>query len=275
MDDVLAELALQRHAETETAALSGGQQKRVNVALELLTKPSLLFLDEPTSGLDPGLDKSIMRQIAELAHDGRTIIVVTHSVANLDQCDRLLVLVPGGKIAFFGTPSEGLQYFDKPGWAEVFQGFEDEPEHDWAGEYRDSPYFQRFVVSGMGGGGSGPVDNRTSPPPAPRSRNRLAQLSTLIRRYTTVIASDRPLLALLLGTPLALAAIIRLIPSAHGLAAAGPAGNAPAVSLLLILIVGACFTGALNSVERNRQGAAHLQESEPLASRPAPTCARS
>ena len=79
--------------------MSGGQQKRVNVALELLTKPSLLFLDEPTSGLDPGLDKSVMEQMAELAHDGRTVIVVTHSVANLNLCDRLLVLVPGGKIA--------------------------------------------------------------------------------------------------------------------------------------------------------------------------------
>ena len=70
-----------------------------------MTKPSLLFLDEPTSGLDPGLDKSVMEMMAGLAHDGRTVIVVTHSVANLDLCDRLLVLVPGGKVAFFGPPA--------------------------------------------------------------------------------------------------------------------------------------------------------------------------
>src|SRR5205814_1683568 len=81
-------------AETRTDRLSGGQQKRVNVALELMTKPSLLFLDEPTSGLDPGLDKSVMEMMSGLAKDGRTVIVVTHSVANLDICDRLLVLVP-------------------------------------------------------------------------------------------------------------------------------------------------------------------------------------
>src|SRR5204862_2096765 len=116
IDEVLAKLSHTPHAETRTSTLSGGQQKRVNVALELLTKPSLLFLDEPTSGLDPGLDKSVMEMMADLAHDGRTIVVVTHSVANLDTCDRLLVLVPGGRVAFYGPPSEGLTFFDKNSW---------------------------------------------------------------------------------------------------------------------------------------------------------------
>jgi ABC-type multidrug transport system ATPase subunit len=107
VDEVMAELGLTRHADTRADRLSGGQLKRVNVALELLTRPSLLFLDEPTSGLDPGLDKSVMEQMRDLAHDGRTVIVVTHSVANLDTCDRLLVLVPGGRIAYYGRPPTG------------------------------------------------------------------------------------------------------------------------------------------------------------------------
>ena len=151
IDEVLGELALSKHAETKTAAMSGGQQKRVNVALELMTKPSLLFLDEPTSGLDPGLDKSVMEQMAQLAHDGRTIIVVTHSVANLNLCDRLLVIVPGGKIAYFGAPQDGLKHFNQPGWAEVFQAFESQPNRDWAAEYRNSPYYQQYIVAGMEG----------------------------------------------------------------------------------------------------------------------------
>ena len=146
VDEVMGELGLTKHANTRADRLSGGQLKRVNVAQELLTKPSLLFLDEPTSGLDPGLDKSVMEQMRDLAHDGRTVIVVTHSVANLDTCDRLLVLVPGGKVAFYGPPDEGLDYFGQPGWAEVFQAFERYPDRDWAAEFAASPAYAQHVL---------------------------------------------------------------------------------------------------------------------------------
>ena len=82
--------------------LSGGQRKRVSIATELLTAPPLLFLDEPTSGLDPGLDLEVMRQLRSLADDGRVVMVVTHSVLALDVCDNVMVLAPGGRIAYFG-----------------------------------------------------------------------------------------------------------------------------------------------------------------------------
>ncbi|MHB1432211.1 MAG: ATP-binding cassette domain-containing protein [Streptosporangiaceae bacterium] len=248
IDEVLDELALTQHAHTKTAALSGGQQKRVNVALELLTRPSLLFLDEPTSGLDPGLEKSVMQQLAGLAHDGRTVIVVTHSVANLDLCDRLLVLVPGGKIAYFGSPRDGLRHFGKPGWAEVFQAFEAEPDRDWAGEFRSSSYYQRYVTAALARPVSRPAgEPRQPPPPAPKTTDRFSQFLTLVRRYTAVIASDRIYIAFLIGAPLALAGIVRLLNPKYGLVD-GPGGNPGANSLLLILTLGSCFTGALNAV---------------------------
>src|SRR6478672_2721290 len=211
VDEVLAELSLTAHAETRTDRLSGGQQKRVNVALELMTKPSLLFLDEPTSGLDPGLDKSVMEMMSGLAKDGRTVIVVTHSVANLDICDRLLVLVPGGKVAYFGPPQDGLKHFGKPGWAEVFQSFDAEPGRDWAGEYRRSAWYQQYVLSAVDGRGPSAAPRQI--PPAPASKNRLAQFSTLCRRYLSVIASDRVYLGLLAGAPIVLGAVILAIPA--------------------------------------------------------------
>jgi len=246
IDEVLEELSLTPHRDTRTSSLSGGQQKRVNVALELLTKPSLLFLDEPTSGLDPGLDKSVMEMMADLAHDGRTVIVVTHSVANLNLCDRLLVLVPGGKIAYFGPPEDGLKHFGKPGWAEVFQAFDAEPNRDWQAEYRSSKYHERYVTAEMNGGA--PASRRGAPTPAapaPAKRNRFSQLSTLCRRYMAVIASDRVYLAVLGILPIVLGGLIQAVPAPEGL---GGTNNTGASSLLLILVISACFTGAANAV---------------------------
>jgi ABC-type transport system involved in multi-copper enzyme maturation permease subunit len=155
-----------------------------------------------------------------LAKDGRTVIVVTHSVANLDICDRLLVLVPGGKVAYFGPPQDGLKHFGKPGWAEVFQAFDADPQRDWAGEYRRSTWYQQYVLSAVDGRGPSAAPRQI--PPAPSSKNRLAQFSTLCRRYLSVIASDRVYLGLLAGAPIVLGAVILAIPAQYGLGPAPP-----------------------------------------------------
>ncbi len=142
--EVLDELSMTRHAETRIDRLSGGQKKRVNIGMELLTKPSLLFLDEPTSPLDPHLKRDMFSQMRTMADTdtatGQSVIVITHDVESklIDQCDRLIVLQPGGKMAYFGPPADGLRYFGREDWADVFQAFADEPERDFAAEYRAS-----------------------------------------------------------------------------------------------------------------------------------------
>jgi ABC transport system ATP-binding/permease protein len=73
-------------ADMLAASLSGGQKKRVSIALELLTKPSVLFLDEPTSSLDVELKEDVVDSMRELAKDGRTIIMVTHATASWCSC---------------------------------------------------------------------------------------------------------------------------------------------------------------------------------------------
>ncbi len=103
---VLEELEMTRQADTRVDKLSGGQRKRASVALELLTGPSLLLLDEPTSGLDPALDRQVMTMLRDLADAGRVVLVVTHSLTYLDVCDQVLLLAPGGKTAFYGSPSQ-------------------------------------------------------------------------------------------------------------------------------------------------------------------------
>ncbi|MBV9206803.1 MAG: FHA domain-containing protein [Actinobacteria bacterium] len=247
VDEVMAELGLTKHANTRADRLSGGQLKRVNVAQELLTKPSLLFLDEPTSGLDPGLDKSVMEQMRDLAHDGRTVIVVTHSVDNLDQCDRLLVLVPGGRIAFYGPPAEGLSYFGQSRWAEVFQDFERYPDRDWAAEYAASPAYAQYVL----GQRPRPSQARPSQPlsaaPPPQRRGALRQMATLTRRYLRVIASDRGYLLFMGLLPVILGLLIHFVGTSQGLAGP-PHTNQNAQEVLLMLVICACLAGTASSV---------------------------
>ena len=247
VDEVMGELGLTRHANTRADRLSGGQLKRVNVAQELLTKPSLLFLDEPTSGLDPGLDKSVMEQMRDLAHDGRTVIVVTHSVDNLDTCDRLLVLVPGGRIAYYGPPEEGLAYFGQARWAEVFQAFDRYPDRDWAGEYAASPAYAQYVLGQRAQAPPVQDGQALAATPPPQRRGAFSQMATLTRRYVRVIASDRGYLTFMALLPILLGALISQVPAKHGLGGA-PGTNVDAGTLLLILIICACLAGMASSV---------------------------
>lgn len=143
VSEVIHELGLEERVDQPIHSVSGGQRKRVSVALELLPKPSLLFLDEPTSGLDPGMDRSVMHMLRGLADDGRTVIVVTHSVLSLEVCDRLLVLAPGGRIAYYGPPEDALAFFGFEEWPEAFEAFEND-------RGRGSPVFPSDVFSRSG-----------------------------------------------------------------------------------------------------------------------------
>lgn len=104
--------------------LSGGQRKRVNVAMELLAEPRLLFLDEPTSGLDPGLDLEMMRLLkgwakGEKGGDPKTIVLITHATENVRLCDYVVLLggvhinseERGGCVLYFGAPGESADKF--------------------------------------------------------------------------------------------------------------------------------------------------------------------
>ena len=112
---IMEQLGILARADLPIRQLSGGQRKRTSIALELLTRPSLLILDEPTSGLDPGIERAVMQLLRRLADDGRTVIVVTHSVQSLDLCDRVLYLAVGGKMAFFGAAQGGARLLRRTG----------------------------------------------------------------------------------------------------------------------------------------------------------------
>ncbi|MFD9768345.1 FHA domain-containing protein [[Kitasatospora] papulosa] len=248
--EVLAELKLDIHRDKKITSLSGGQRKRVSVALELLTKPSLIFLDEPTSGLDPGMDRDVMQLLRGLADDGRTVLVVTHSVAELAICDKLLVMAPGGSVAYFGPPEEALNFFGYTSWADVFSAFENYRDYDWAGRWRGSQHYQMYAAD-IDAVAVQPVH---MPPPQqirpPKPSGWAAQLWTLMRRYISVIASDKGFLLLMVLLPAVLGVVSVVIPAEFGLAEPDPPSrfNGKAGTIMLILAVGMCFAAAANSV---------------------------
>ncbi|CUU56787.1 ABC-type multidrug transport system, ATPase component [Parafrankia irregularis] len=262
VEEVLDELGLTAHADTAVHRLSGGQRKRTSVALELLTCPSLLFLDEPTSGLDPANDQSVMQTLRGLAkgagastdrgagtgpsdENGRTVIVVTHSVLFLDLCDYVLVLAPGGHVAYFGPVDGALHFFGKNDFREfasVFRTLEHTSGAGAAARFRASEYFvPSAVVAPMA---------RRPPADLPRVRKRpvVAQLSTLTRRYLRVIRADHSYLRLIIVFPFLLGFIPRMIPAPDGLGALPDAPNPNAPKVFVVLILCGCFMGMANSV---------------------------
>lgn len=236
--ETMAELGLTQHAGTQVSRLSGGQRKRTSVAMELLTRPSLLFLDEPTSGLDPGLDKSVMKTLRGLADGDRTVLVVTHSVANLSLCDNVLLLAPGGKVAYFGPPEHFLPFFNATDPADIFEAVAAEPDLSK----------QRFAMSPLAPRGNAPQQ----PPPVEEGYQRrprhsaIKQMAVLVRRHIRVMFSDRSYMMFNFALPIVLALLALAVEGSRGL---GPAPKLPDLptaepnQLLVIMAIGAAFMG--------------------------------
>ncbi|MEU8570931.1 FHA domain-containing protein [Streptomyces pathocidini] len=250
VDEVLYELGLDADAHKKTGSLSDGRRKRVSLALELLTDPSLLFLDEPTPGLDPSTDRDVMELLRDIADEGRTVLLVTGSVADLALCDHVLVMAPGGSLAYFGPPEEALSFFGYNCWTDVFAAFETYRDYDWAARWRGSQHYQRYAAE-LDTVAPQPVRALPGPGRAPRPQRWPAQLLTLVRRCFRVLFPGRRFLLLMVLLPAVFGAVSALIPADGFVAPQPPARyNGGAGLALMIMVVGASLSGAAGSVRQ-------------------------
>ena len=106
IDEVLGRVGLRDRAKERVETLSGGMQRRVELAKGLIHSPSVLLLDEPSTGLDPGARRDLWQYLRTLRdQDGVTVLVTTHLMEEAEHCDRLAILSEG-KLVALGSPLE-------------------------------------------------------------------------------------------------------------------------------------------------------------------------
>jgi ABC-type multidrug transport system ATPase subunit len=210
---VIAELGLTgcehiRIGSADRRGISGGQRKRVNVALELITDPPTLVLDEPTSGLSSTDAVSLLKLLRGLADAGKTIVLTIHQpgAEALRQMDALAVIARDasshdvGRLVWYGPAvPDTVQFFEpdgRPDDAEaMLRGLATRPVADWEADYHRSAAFQDWIERrrSQGLAGRSPAPRRGPPP-----LEFLSQWWTLVRRSLVVKAADHWTTAILL-----------------------------------------------------------------------------
>jgi ABC transport system ATP-binding/permease protein len=236
VDWALNGLQLSSLRTIQVGNLSAEQRKRVSIAIELLTGPSLLLLDQPTAGLNPPLEEQTTALLRRLADDGRVVVVATTSLTNLDMYDQVLLLTAAGTPAFAGAPADIGDALGTSSWPEVLARGSTDPHaaHNafLTRQHEALPAAQ-------------PQEGPVQPLARIAQLSLRRQIAIAARRQAWLIAGDQRYLIFLTFLPLLFGAIALLAPGHAGLGPTDPYGDSPdeAVELLAVLNIGAVVMG--------------------------------
>ena len=258
VDRTLEQIDMTHRRKATIANLSGGQRKRVSIGVELIADPKLFFLDEPTSGLDPGLDRQMMQLLRSLAHkDRRTIVLVTHAVLNIELCDRIVFLGRDGKLCYFGSPDEILDYFEVENFSDIYVKLEDLGWIDsYAAEYEYSDYCQDYMAQNID-----ITDNIDRGNTSKVKINLLKQWFILSQRQLDIICRDCPnLLISLLTAPIGIGLLKVALQDIQPFTRTG-ANAGLAIQVLLIFSCACLWVGLFTSVQEIvKESAIYIRE---------------
>ena len=219
VNEVMDVTGLSERRDVPINQLSGGQRKRVSIAVELVTKPSVIYLDEPTSGLDPATEEKIMVLFRQIAESGRTVILTTHAMENVKLFDKIVLLMRG-KLVFYGKPQEALEHVGAKSFKELYDKLEEPIEQrlgmnganrhqvteqvaeEWKQKFTKTPQYKKNVFEPLRQ--IGQVQSQ-----GVQQKRKLGlfgairQWMTLSRRYWEVLVRDKfNLLILLVQAPI-------------------------------------------------------------------------
>lgn len=139
VEQVMEETGLQDLQDRRAGVLSGGQLRRLSLAMELTTRPSLLLADEVTSGLDPKSEEEITELLSSLAREqGRLVLLVTHSLRHMESYDSITVLTDG-HLAYSADPRDLTDYFRVKSPELVFPTLATQSGQEWANRWNALP----------------------------------------------------------------------------------------------------------------------------------------
>ena len=146
VEETLHLLGLERLRDVLVVKLSGGQRKRLSIAVEYVGNPALFFLDEPDSGLDGTMARQLWENLRTIADQGRIVMVISHSPDRAFQLfDKIIVLAKNkeeeGRLVYYGTPAEACAFFDVDNLEKIMQRI-NYPEE--GGEGLADEYIRRF-----------------------------------------------------------------------------------------------------------------------------------
>lgn len=181
IDRVLEETGLAPISDRQVKVLSGGQKRRLGLAMELVSDPKILLCDEVTSGLDPRSEREIVRLLHDLSRkDGRIVLSVTHSLSHLELYDSILVLHEG-RLAFHGPPEQLTHYFSVNDTEEVYPRLASQPSDRWQASWQKHSLSYQIMLDRnrerLIASGGLQLPAAAPPPPAPETATREDQES--------------------------------------------------------------------------------------------------
>jgi ABC-type multidrug transport system ATPase subunit/ABC-type multidrug transport system permease subunit len=251
VSDILDVVGLSKRRATLIRHLSGGQVKRASLANELMARPSLLFVDEATSGLDEQTDREIMELFRQVADSGKTVVCITHNLANVEAtCHLVVILTEGGRLAFIGTPDEAKGYFGVARLGDVYRKLGTRVAEEWQTAFRSSPFFSKYVRDRMTvDADSEDKEHEEQGQPDRTGANLFRQTWILIRRYVAVWRGDRQALLAMLGQSLLVALLLGIVFGRLD-AVENPLERAQRTVNLLFLLNVSCFWFGCNNAAK-------------------------